>query len=165
MSRTSTKDPKFRGKLQRWLRKQGEVLVMLRHPYAAGSKDFEFFTAYKDLGERLRKLKPCTWVVVFKEPQLPVRGVVDDALIAACVAHIADGADFLISELTRLTYGRSTWFNWSAGRSHAELRKGLEKLRGTPVAVGHYPPWVKESDVVISAIAPDETGVVRLGVY
>ena len=165
MSRISTKDPKFRGKLQRWLRKQGEVLVMLRHPYGAGSKDFEFFTAYKDLGTRLRKLKPSTWVVVFKERQLPVRGVVDDTLISMCLEQIADGADFLISELTRLTYGRSTWFNWCAGRSHAELRKGLEKLRGTPVAVGHYPPWMKESEMVVTAIAPDETGAVRMAVY
>jgi hypothetical protein len=163
--RTSTKDPKFRAKLQRWLRRQGELFVMIRHPYAAGSKDFEFFTIYKELGARLRKLKPGTWLVVFKEPQLPVRGVVDEALINACVEHLDDGAEFLISERTKLTYGRSSWFNWSAGRSHAELRQALEKLHGQPVAVGRYPAWMKECDGVVSAIVPDETGAVRLAVY
>jgi hypothetical protein len=40
----------------------------------------------------------------------------------------------------------------------------MESL-GIPVAAGLYPPWLTDSDEVISAVVPDEHGVVRSGIY
>ena len=165
MSQTSSADKKFLIKLQRWFRTREEVLLMIRHPYSAGSKDFELYASYKTLKTRLRALKPCTWVVVFRLPQLPVRGVVDAALVKKCLECVVDGAEYLISEREPRTFGRSTWYQWCTGRSHSKMRDDLDKLHGHEVAMGAFPPWVKETKDVLYAVVPEEDGVVRPGIY
>lgn len=165
MSKTSATDQRFLAKLQQWLRGRKEVLLMIRHPYSAGSKDFELYTSFRLLKTRLKKLKPGTWVILFRKPQLPVRGVVDDALVRQGLEHLPDGSEYLISERVPRTFGRSTWYQWCTGRSHAKMREDLEKLRGHEVALGAYPPWVKETKDVISAIVPDEEGGIHIAVY
>jgi hypothetical protein len=60
-------------------------------------------------------------------------------------------------------YGDAPFFHWSAGESHAELREELEDLRGSSVAGGLYPPWLEDTEDVISAYVPD--GVGRPGGY
>jgi hypothetical protein len=58
-----------------------------------------------------------------------------------------------------------SWFHYDAGESHTELREALDDSLGTPVAVGPNPPWLAETGDVVSAVVPDENGVVRIGVY
>jgi hypothetical protein len=41
-------------------------------------------------------------------------------------------------------------------KSHPELREALEESRGNAVAVGLYPPWLKDDSDVISCYVPDE---------
>ena len=113
----------------------------------------------------MRQLSPQTSVIAFRQPQLPVRGVVDDTFVEKCLSAIPDGPEFLILETVRKAYGRFSWFHWAAGTSHAELREELEDLRGCQVAAGFYPPWLKDSENVISALVPDEHGTVNSGVY
>ena len=81
------------------------------------------------------------------------------------MTHIPDGSDFVVLETTRRTYGKKSWFHWTEGGSHAELRVALEDSGGAPVAVGPYPPWLVDTDDVISAIVPDERGIAVVGVY
>jgi hypothetical protein len=45
------------------------------------------------------------------------------------------------------------------------LREELEGSRGVAVAVGLYPPWLEDTEDVISAVVPDEHGAVKSGVY
>jgi hypothetical protein len=45
------------------------------------------------------------------------------------------------------------------------LREALEDSRDVPVAVGIRPLWLMDTDDVISAIVPDEHGIVRVGAY
>ncbi len=165
MSQTSSTDRQFLAKLQRWFRTREEVLLMIRHPYSAGSKDFELHVTYKTLKTRLRALKPSTWVIVFRQPQLPVRGVVDATLMKKCLEHVGDGVEYLISERMPRTFGRSTWYQWCTGRSHSKMREDLDKLRGQEVAVGAFPSWVKETKDVVYAVVPEEDGAVRPGIY
>lgn len=165
MSQTSSTDKKFLSKLQRWFRTREEVLLMIRHPYSAGSKDFELHGNYKALKTRLRSLKPSTWVIIFRQPQLPVRGVVDATLVKKCLECVGDGTEYLISERVPRTFGRSTWYQWCTGCSHTKMRDDLDKLHGHEVAMGAFPPWVKETKDVIYAVVPEEDGVVRPGIY
>jgi hypothetical protein len=165
MSFASSTDRKFLGTLEAWLRSQPEVLLLIRHSAAAGAKDFELFSSFHDLSERIRRLPPSTSVIAFRQPQLPLRGVVDDDFIAKCLSSIPDGLEYLVVETTRRAYGRKSWFHHDAGVSHAELRDDLEESRGTGVAVGLYPPWQEDTDDVISAVVPDEHGVVSPGIY
>ena len=165
MGYASATDPKFLGTLESWLRDLPEILVLIRYSHAAGNKDFEFFSSFGTLSNRIRQLPPRTSVVAFRQPQLPLRGVVDECFIASCLSRIPDGSEFLVLETTRRAYGEMSWLHNEAGESHAELREALEESRGTPVAVGPYPSRLEDSDDVASAIVPDENGIVRIGVY
>jgi len=78
---------------------------------------------------------------------------------------IPDGSEYLIAELERRTAGAGSWLHDAAGVSHDEFRKHLEISRGRSVAVGLHPPWLVDTADVISAVVPDQHGVVQTGVY
>ena len=101
----------------------------------------------------------------FREPQLPLRGVVDESFVTKCLEHIPDGSEYVLAETVRRVYGRHSFFHCGSGESHAELRDDLEESCGAPVAVGLYPPVLEESVDVIRAVVPDADGVVRAGPY
>jgi hypothetical protein len=164
VSYISTTDKGFLATLQEWLCGQREILLLIRYCDAAGAKDFEVFLSFDTLAERLHELPSRASVIAFRQPQLPVRGVVDDDFITGCQSSIPDGAEYLILT-TRRSGDHFSPIRWSAGDSHAELREDLEDLRGSFVAVGLYPPWLEDTDDVISAYVPDEDGVVRPGGY
>jgi hypothetical protein len=164
MSYTSATDQEFLGTLESWLRSLPEILVLIRYP-ASGSRDFEFFSSFEALSNRIRQLPPKTSIIAFRRQQLPLRGVVNDRFIASCLGCIPDRAEFLVLETARRAYGRKSWFHSEGGETHAELREALEESRGVPVAVGPYPPWLEDTDDVVSAIVPDENGIVRVGIY
>ena len=165
MIHSSATDTNFLKTLDGWLTAESEILVLLRYSHAAGNKSFEFFVTFAALSERLHQLPPPTCVTAFKRPQLPLRGVVDDAFINECLSDIHDGAEFLVVETVPRTAGRHSWFHSEAGETHEELRESLEDSRGSPVAVGEYPPWLEDSPEVISGYVPDADGVVRIGAY
>jgi hypothetical protein len=162
---TSTTDKEFLTTINDWLHSQPEVLVLIRYSRAAGNKSFEFFTTFEHLRERLGELTPKTAVTVFRECQLPLRGCVDDEFIEKCLNSVQTGSEFLVLRPTPRTSGNQSWFDYGAGESHEELREMLEGLRGEPVAVGEYPPWLEDSLNVISAYVPEHDGSVRKGVY
>ena len=165
MSYTSSTDERFLATLEEWLRSSHEILVLIRYSHAAGSKAFEFFSTSEVLTQRLRGLPQRTCIIAFRQPQLPLRGMVDDTFIATCLSRISHGSEFLVVEMSRRAYGSASWFHHGAGESHAALREELESLRGNAVAVGLYPPWIEDTQDVISAVVPDDHGVVTTGVY
>ena len=165
MDLTSTTDKEFLTTLKDWLDNHSEIMVLIRYSRAGGNKSFEFFTSFAALSERLHQLRPQDCITAFRRPQLPLRGVVDDAFINECLRSIPDGAEFVVVETVRRTAGRYSWFHDEAGETHEELRESLEASRGNPVAVGEYPPWLEDSPYVISGYVPDEDGVARTGVY
>jgi hypothetical protein len=165
MGLTSTADKEFLKTLEDWLDSQSEITVLIQYSRAAGNKSFEFYTSFAGLSERLHQLGPQTCITAFRRPQLPLRGVVDDAFIDACLRKISDGSEFVVVETVRRTAGQYSWFHYKAGETHEELRESLEASRGRPVAVGEYPPWLENSPDVIFGYVPDEDGVARTGVY
>jgi hypothetical protein len=161
----SAADQKFLGALETWLRVRPEILVLFRYPAAAGDKDFEFFSSFETLSSRIRQLSPGTSVIAFRDPQLTLRGIVDDGFVANCLSAIPDGAEFLVLEIAWRSVGKVRWSHWLAGETHAELCEALEDSRGISVAVGPYPPWLAETDDVIGAVVPDEHGTLKVGPY
>ena len=145
MGYPSTSDPKFRGTLESWFRIQPEILVLIRYSQAAGAKVFEFYESFEGLMDRVQTLPPDTCIIAFRQPQLPIRGVVDDGFIARCISNIPDGAEFLVVELTQRVHGQASWFHHGADTSRAELLDILESSRGVAVAAGLYPPWVEDT--------------------
>jgi hypothetical protein len=161
----SSKDKAFTNTLELWLLNQREILVLIRFSGAAGAKSFEFFSEFSTLSERLGQLAPHTSIIAFRQPQLPFRGVVNDQFISNCLNSIPDGSEFLLVETVRRKAGQTSWFHEAAGETSSELREALEDSRGSPVAVGLYPPWQENSADVVCGIVPDDHGVVKPGAY
>lgn len=165
MSLTSSAGGAFLKTLENWLGSEGEVLVLIRLSRASGNKSFEFYTSFAVLKERLSQLPADACVTVFRNRQLPLRGIVDDQFIRKCLSTLQDGSEFAVVETDRTTAAPHSRFDFSAGTSHEELREDLESRTGKPVAVGEYPPWLEDSSDVISAYVPAQDGEVRRGVY
>ena len=165
MSIKSAAGDEFLKTLENWLGDHAEVSVLIRYSRAAGNRDFEFYTSFAALQERLRQLPTETCVTVFRNTQLRLRGIVDDEFIGKCLGRVPDGSEYAVVETTPTRTGLFPFLNFSAGESHDELREDLESRRGRPVAVGAYPPWQEESSDVVSGYLPAEDGKVRRGVY
>src|SRR5262249_15450216 len=104
-------------------------------------------------------------------PQLPLRGIVNDEFISACLKSLPDGSEFLFLESASQGVAEGAGLrrvagetDWVAGETHGELLEALEDAMGRPVAVGPHPPWLLDTDDVIAAVVPDRDGVVRPGV-
>ncbi len=161
----STTDKGFLKSLEDWLRDQSEIMILVRYSRAAGNKSFEFFTSFAALRARLVQMKSETSVTAFRKPQLPLRGRVDDEFIVKCLSFIPAGSEFLVLETDPRMATQQWLFHHEAGETPDELQQVLEGLRGRLVAVGEYPPWLKDSPDVISAYVPNQDGSVKAGVY
>ena len=161
----STTDKKFLKSVEGWLLGQPEIMILVRYSRTAGNKSFEFFTSFAVLRNRLGMLKAETSVTAFRKPQLPLRGYVDDEFIGKCLSVLPAGSEFLVLETDPRMATEQWLYHHKAGESPDELRQALEGVRGRLVAVGAYPPWLKDGPDVISAYVPHEDGTVKEGVY
>jgi len=163
----STNDPTFISTIQAWIELKKEVFALIQFHASAGSKSFEFFHSVDAFKSRFHELPPRTRITVFRDPQLPLRGCVNEDFIQKALAAIPDGAEFLLVALEMITMGKGSWFHDAAGVTHDELVEALrhDYCYGKQVAVGHYPPWLDQNDSVISAVVPNEDGSVTTGMY
>jgi hypothetical protein len=165
MSLKSVAGEEFLKSLESWLSNQTEVLVLIRYSRAAGNKSFEVHTSLAALQDRLRQLPAEACVTVFRNPQLQLRGIVDDEFIDKCLSSVPDGSEYAVVETVPTIAGPHSSFNYIAGKSHDELKADLEGMRGRSVAAGKYPPWQEDGPDVISGYVPAKDGQVRRGVY
>jgi hypothetical protein len=165
MRTTPTALTAFLGSVRTWLEAEREVLLLVRHPYAAGSRDFELHSEFDALAARLASLPSRTSVIAFKEQQLPIRGIASEALLARCRSTIADGTEFLVLETEKSQYASASWRHWTAGNSRAELAQAIEESYGSRVAAGVCPEWIEDGPDVLSAIIPDLDGAVVPAAY
>ena len=139
MSYVPTTDPEFLGPLERWFQSQSEILVLIRVRCGGGAKDFELFSIFEALLRRIHELPLGTCITAFRQPQLPLRGVVDDEFIAKCLDSVPDGSEYLMVETVRhrcwsdvlvsLRLGRDSPGYETTFRSHAEFRLLLDFIR------------------------------------
>jgi hypothetical protein len=165
MSLKSADGEEFLKTVGEWLSSKPEVLILIRYSRAAGNKDLEFYSSFGAFQERLRQLPAETCVTVFRNPQLQLRGIVDDEFIGKCLNSVPDGSEYAVADTVLTRTGQLSFFNFSAGVSHDELRGSLESSRGKPVAVGEYPPWLEDGPDVISGYVPRMDGKVSRGFY
>lgn len=162
MSTLSARDNQFRTTVRDWLNQRRELLVLIRYSQAAGSKDFLLIHDFAQFEERIGKLPPGTSIIVFRQPRLPFRGVVDSIFIDTLARKIHDGTEYLALYLDKWEYG---WPHWFAGETTKELITQLKGWQGKRVAIGPYPPWLEDNEDVISAIVPDADGLTQAGIY
>lgn len=143
--------PEFVAHVAEWITNSGEVLVVLRYLRAAGAKDFALCRTTPDFELLLKNAPIGTDIVVFRDPQLPIRGVINEAFASRILESIHDGEEYLI---VTISTGQGTVLceNYRLGDQHADLREVMNDLRGKQVAIGRCPAfWHSDSDTLISA--------------
>jgi hypothetical protein len=165
MGYQSSNDQKFLETVARWINETGEILVMIRFSHAGGNRSYEFFRSFQCFRERVLRCEPRTCILVFRKPQLPLRGIVDNSLITSALAMVSDGQEYLIAGLKEVHHGKASWLeNWS-GDTHQDMKEDLTDAEGTEIAFGPYPPWLEDNEDLISAVVPMPNGEVVCGVY
>ncbi len=162
-------DAGFLRTLESWIYEKSEILTLFEHANSSGGKEFQLWHSFERLAAKIASLSSLTRITAFRQPQLPIRGIVDAQFIEICKQEAPDGEEHLIVDRqeTREEYPHfsCSYYDHRAGVTHSELQEVLEAWRGRLVAVGRYPDWQCNSDVVVSAVVPDKNGSTSGGGY
>lgn len=139
--------PHFVETVKGWLATSNELLIVMRYLRAAGAKDYLFIRSEAEFRQRIEACPLGTDIIVFRDPQLPIRGTVTSEFIAEIQSRIPDGAEYLIVRTSpdEPIGQRITGY---PGDTHADLVEDLSDIQGELVAVGLCPPFM----------APDHDG-------
>ena len=120
-----------------WLSETGELVVCLDRPHSGGSYVQYTIERLSDLRSLLAdETWPEIHLTVFRGIQYPVRGHVDDDLVAKALQTIPEGQAYTIARIGRYP---AQFKYLDEGETHAELKMQLEALRGEEIAVGEEP--------------------------
>ena len=134
-----------------WIRTNGEVLVVLRYLRAAGSKDFALCHTQEEFESLVNSAPRGTDINVFRDRQLPLRGIVDRAFIESALQLISAGDEYPLM-LAETEPGTCISRVGRIGASHAELHEDLAEVIGAEVALGRCPDWCcPDNDALVSA--------------
>lgn len=171
---TSTTDPRFLSEVEEMTNQRGEILAEFRYAYAAGSRDIIIFDSFLSFQERLAALLPRTLVEVYRRYDLPLRGVIDEALIYAALSLLPGETEYLIVYLQPRDDWRQAeeydqgkgWLNsFQNDEGQETLEEELRDTLGEQAAVGPYPERREASGNVLWAIVPNADGSVQVGAY
>jgi hypothetical protein len=165
MAHLASTDPTFQRIIETWCSQQHEVLALVRFRCGAGSRGYRVFSSYSALLEMIQGAPVGACITIFKNPRLPLRGIVDGSFIDRCIATIPDGAEYLMFETIPTVAGKHSWYHYGSGESHAELKEDLEQSIGRPVVVGYHPSMAVGPAEAVDGVVPDPDGVVRAGPY
>lgn len=151
-----------------WLAGSGELFIDLAMPRMPGAGDWWLV---RSIDQLLQLLDSVTWpqveVTIFRQPQLPLRGVPDDDLRRRALDLIPDGQWYAIQEIV----GHGPYFcrPVADGNTHAELLHDLASVEGTSIAAGLHPletpeattqgwPFVHSEDVFFLSVRRNHHG-------
>lgn len=168
-----TTDPRFLSEVEEMIKTRGEALVEVRYAYAAGSRDISLFDSLPSFQERLAALPPRTLVEVYRRYDLPLRGVVDEAMIRAALTTLGDTEYLIVYLQPRDDWRRAEEYDQGAGwlssfqndEGRGSLEEDLWNTLGEQAAVGAYPDRREASGNLLWAVVPNADGSVQVGVY
>jgi hypothetical protein len=140
MTLRSAFDPAFLQLVEQWITATGEVFVVVRYAYMAGSRDYLFVTAYEQFQNLISGLPPRTDVVVFRKTQLPIRGIASSTLLEVALERISDGEYWF---LVCRTGDKPGDYLSEGDNSQQALITAFKDFEGKYIAVGIDPPWEK----------------------
>lgn len=139
--------PAFIERVTDWISVHGEVLVVVRR--VGGFCDFALCRSRAEFEQLVAQITEGTEIIVFRDPQLPIRGPVDETLIARALAVIPDGAEYLAITIATKP-GCPLSARVGQGDSHADLKETLRDWWGVDVAVGQPDVWIADHEGMIS---------------
>jgi hypothetical protein len=143
--------PKFLETVGSWLDSGPEVFVVLRYLRAAGAKDYAFIKTRDEFAALVALVPNGTDIIVFRDPQLRLRGRVAAEFIARAKANVGDGAEYMFVRMRPKKAGDLRLFG-EMGDTHATLAEDLAEESGEEVAFGACPSFIDaDNDRMISA--------------
>lgn len=162
MNTRSVFEPLFLSDVQRWLTEQADIFVMTRYAKSGGARDYFVIANYSDYRILLSSLPAMADVIVFRQRQLPVRGIANSDLLEKAITTIADGQSWIIVILSEQDHGKVLDI-WD-GQSHQEMVRIFHELTNTYIAVGEDPPFEGEDHPDMqSGIVPLADGSLQRG--
>lgn len=139
-------DIDFLEETRQWLDKTGEVFVVIESDVI--KTGYALVKSYNQFLRITQSLPGRTRVFVFKERQLPLRGVADEDMRQKALQMIDELGDFLILGMESEDYLQNEWFH---GDMRGELEAKFEDFYGKSIAFGEMPPWYDTDQRVTSA--------------
>jgi hypothetical protein len=138
--------------VHQWFVERPDVFVVARYSHMAGAREYFWFNDFVVWTQRLKRFPPQTDVIVFRDNQFPLRGIVDEPLIHRALALIPEDTEAMVTDqLEPSNDNISFWYC----DTHRELTGTLQDLVGDPAAIGLYAPWHEpDNDHMISALVP-----------
>lgn len=134
-----------------WIEQAGEVLVILRYLRAAGAKDYAICRNIAEFRDLVDAAPLGTDIEVFKDAQLPLRGVVDEVFAASAFEMIPPRGDYLLISLEKRENSQVSRVAL-LDNCPDELRGTLAELMGVQAAFGPCPDFnVADHEELISA--------------
>ncbi|CAN5236092.1 hypothetical protein BH09PSE6_BH09PSE6_01860 [soil metagenome] len=149
-----TSDATFRSLVHRWIAASGEVLVLLQLS-GSGEKEFVFCRDTASFDKQTASLPAQSRVTVYRDRQLPLRGIVDDNYVQSAIGQVPDGSAWLVIALKPMRAGTLSWYPNAEGTNHEDLIDDLLEFHGAEAAMGAHPPPSDRLDEVATATVPD----------
>jgi hypothetical protein len=121
--------------LQDWFSASAELFVALDRPHSGASGDFYILNTYPQYEDLIMKASPGSICYILRDKQLPIRGLVDAALIQQALDWFKDGDYYIIIEPS-FTYPQTLCLVGD-GNTLQELERELRELLGTEVWLGN----------------------------
>jgi len=153
----------FLNQVHQWIQETGEVFVVIRYAYSAGARDYLFVFSFEQFEKLIHSLPPLADVIVFKQRQLPLRGIANAELLEVALKSIPDGEWWFL--LCRHSDKLSD-FSDDGADSHQEMRRAFEEFQGKHIAIGLDSPFHEpDNENMQSGIVPQKDGSVRAAAY
>jgi hypothetical protein len=131
----------FRRTVAAWMRSAEELLVVLRYLRAGGAKDYAFISSEAEFDSLINVCPVGTDIVVFRDPQLPIRGTVDATFINDAADRFKNGEEYLCVFLRTRSVGDPR-LPGEMGETVRGLIEDLNEHIGERVAIGPCPNFV-----------------------
>jgi hypothetical protein len=126
----------------------------MRYLRAGGAKDYAFIKSAADFAALVACVPDGTDIIVFRDPQLPLRGKVTPDFLARAMDHVSDGEEYMFVRMAPQSYLPADDLRrfGEMGNTHAELARDWDDESGEEIAFGICPRFIEaDHDRMISA--------------
>ncbi len=142
--------PAYLSTVRQWIAATGEVLVIMRYLCGGGAKDFALVASPESFDHLVDVCPEGTDIIVFRDRQLPLRGIVDDAFVKQIQSLLHDDDEYLFLNMKPEKPNDPRCFGEFDYLVH--LKADLEEMKGETIAIGKCPDFTgADNDSMISA--------------
>ena len=137
MGPISVDDPTFRQTMEKWLQESSDLFVEVYYPHSGGNGRLFLVRTIQDFEKLVSEARSNAVILVLRNLQFPIRGVVDDSLIARAIDTVAPTEPYDI--VSPVFFPQELEYLEESGSSNrTQYLQDLENLRGKVVFTGKY---------------------------